>query len=133
MLTGASATVVVRIFGPEIEQLQANAAAVKKALEGIEGTTDIQLQSQVLVPQVEVQFQPDLAAPYGLTPGDVRRAVDDARAGHEGRRVLRPAARVRRGRPRRAGAATRARRPIRALRDPRAGRHGRAAWAPSPT
>ena len=75
VLTGASATVVVRIFGPEIEQLQAHAAAVKKALEGIEGTTDIQVQSQVLVPQIEVQFQPDLAAPYGLTPGDVRRAV----------------------------------------------------------
>ena len=75
VLTGASATVVVRIFGPEIEQLQSHAAEVKKTLEGVEGTTDIQVQSQVLVPQVEVQFQPDLAAPYGLTPGDVRRAV----------------------------------------------------------
>jgi Cu/Ag efflux pump CusA len=75
VLTGASATVVVRIFGPEVEQLQAHAATVKKALEGVPGATDIQVQSQVLVPQVEVQFQPDLAAPYGLTPGDVRRAV----------------------------------------------------------
>jgi Cu/Ag efflux pump CusA len=75
VLTGASATVVVRIFGPEIDKLQSNAAAVKKALEGVSGTTDIQLQSQVLVPQVEVQFQPDLAAPYGLAPGDIRRAV----------------------------------------------------------
>jgi len=75
VLTGASATVVVRIFGPEIDRLQGNAAAVKKALEGVAGTTDIQVQSQVLVPQVDVQFQPDLAAPYGLTPGDVRRAV----------------------------------------------------------
>ncbi len=75
VLTGASATVVVRIFGPEIEKLQSNAAAVKKALEGISGTTDIQLQSQVLVPQVEVQFQPNLAAPHGLAPGDIRRAV----------------------------------------------------------
>ena len=37
VLTGASATVVVRIFGPEIERLQANAAAVKKALEGVGG------------------------------------------------------------------------------------------------
>ena len=75
VLTGASATVVVRIFGPEVEQLQAHAATVKKALEGVDGTTDIQVQSQVLVPQIEVQFQPDLAAPYGLTPGDIRRAV----------------------------------------------------------
>jgi CzcA family heavy metal efflux pump len=75
VLTGASATVVVRIFGPEIERLQEHAASVKKALEGVAGATDIQLQSQVLVPQIEVQFQPELAAPSGLTPGDVRRAV----------------------------------------------------------
>ena len=75
VLTGASATVVVRIFGPEIEKLQSNAAAVKKALEDVQGAADIQVQSQVLVPQIAVQFQPDLAAPHGLTPGDVRRAV----------------------------------------------------------
>jgi CzcA family heavy metal efflux pump len=75
VLTGASATVVVRIFGPEIERLQSSAAAVKKALEGVEGTADIQVQSQILVPQIEVQFRPDLAAPYGLTPGDIRRSV----------------------------------------------------------
>ncbi len=75
VLTGASATVVVRIFGPDIERLQANAAQVKKALDGIPGAVDIQLQSQVLVPQIEVQFLPDFAATYGLTAGDVRRAV----------------------------------------------------------
>lgn len=75
VLTGASATVVVRIFGPDIYQLTSHAANVKKALDGVAGATDIQVQSQVLVPQIEVQFQPDLAAPYGLAPGDVRRAV----------------------------------------------------------
>ncbi|HQX83388.1 MAG TPA: efflux RND transporter permease subunit, partial [Vicinamibacterales bacterium] len=75
VLTGASATVVVRIFGPEIETLQSNAATIKQALDGIPGAVDVQVQSQVLVPQIEVQFLPELAAPYGLTAGDVRRAV----------------------------------------------------------
>jgi Cu/Ag efflux pump CusA len=33
------------------------------------------VQSQVLVPQIEVQFRPAVAGTYGLSPGDVRRAV----------------------------------------------------------
>ncbi len=75
VLTGASATVVVRIFGPEVETLQAHAGKVRAALADVEGVVDLQVQSTVLVPQVEVRFDPDRAAPHGLTPGDVRRAV----------------------------------------------------------
>ena len=75
VLTGASATVVVRIFGPGLEALQANAAKVRAALAEVPGVADLQVQAQALVPQVEVRFQPDRAARFGLAPGDVRRAV----------------------------------------------------------
>ncbi len=75
VLTGASATVVVRIFGPDIDVLQARAVDVKAALDGIDGVVDQQIQATVLVPQIEVTFDPDRAALYGLRPADVRRAV----------------------------------------------------------
>ncbi|MGE5837681.1 MAG: efflux RND transporter permease subunit [Acidobacteriota bacterium] len=75
VLTGASATVVVRVFGPEIEHLQAGAAKVKAALADVPGVVDLQVQSQVLVPQIEIRFRPDLAERFGLTPADVRRTV----------------------------------------------------------
>jgi Cu/Ag efflux pump CusA len=75
VLTGASATVVVRIFGPEVETLQADAGKVKAALADVAGVADLQVQSQVLVPQIEVRLHPDRAARVGLTPGDVRRSV----------------------------------------------------------
>jgi Cu/Ag efflux pump CusA len=75
VLTGASATIVVRIFGPEVEGLQTHAANVKTAISSVSGVTDLQVQSQVLVPQIEVRFLPDQAARFGVTPGDVRRAV----------------------------------------------------------
>jgi CzcA family heavy metal efflux pump len=75
VLTGASATVVVRIFGPDIEALQANAAKVRGALADVAGVVDLQVQSLVYVPQVDVEYQPHRAAPFGVTPADVREAV----------------------------------------------------------
>jgi Cu/Ag efflux pump CusA len=75
VLTGASATVVVRIFGPDIDALLGNASKVRTALSDVQGVADLQVQSVVRVPQIDVRFQPDRAALHGLTPADVRGAV----------------------------------------------------------
>ena len=42
---------------------------------GCQGVADLTVQAQVLVPKVEVRFDPDRAAAFGLTPGDVRRVA----------------------------------------------------------
>jgi len=75
VLTGASATVVVRMFGPDIPTLQQHAASVRDAVDSVAGVTDLQVQALVQVPQIEVRFKAEQAAQYALTPGDVRRAV----------------------------------------------------------
>jgi CzcA family heavy metal efflux pump len=75
VLTGASATVVVRVYGPELEPLRAQAQEVRKALAGVGGVVDLTVQAQVVVPQIEVRFDPERAAVLGLTPGQVRRAA----------------------------------------------------------
>jgi CzcA family heavy metal efflux pump len=75
VLTGASATVVVRIFGPSVDELRTKAASVRAALADIEGVADLQVQSQVLVPRIEVRVDPARAARFGVTPRDVRQAV----------------------------------------------------------
>lgn len=75
VLTGTSATIVVRVYGPNLEGLRAKAAEVGKAISGLEGVTDLKVEPQVLVPQVEVEFRHDAALRMGLTPGDVRRAA----------------------------------------------------------
>ena len=75
VLTGASATVVVRVYGPDLEQLQAQAQDVSAAIAGVEGVVDLTVQAQVLIPQIEVRFRPERAAMFGLTPGDVRRTA----------------------------------------------------------
>jgi Cu/Ag efflux pump CusA len=75
VLTGASATLVVRIYGENLEVLRRQAEDVRAAIADIEGVVDLKVQPQILVPQVEVQFRPEAAARFGLTPGEVRRAA----------------------------------------------------------
>ncbi len=76
VLTGAGATVVVRIFGPDLDVLRAKAQEVKSAMEKVDGATNLKVEAQVLVPrELEIRVRPDAAARVGLTPGDVRRAA----------------------------------------------------------
>jgi len=73
VLTGASATLVVRIYGPEQAELRAVAARVRDAVGGIAGVADLKVESQVLVPQIRIRPRPADLARLGLTSGEVRR------------------------------------------------------------
>jgi CzcA family heavy metal efflux pump len=75
VLTGASATIVVRIFGPNLDELQRLARDVEHTIGGVDGVVDLHVQQQILVPEIEVRFRPDAARRFGLTSGAVQRAV----------------------------------------------------------
>ncbi len=75
VLTGASASVVVRIYGPDIAVLRAKAKEVSAAIESVPGVVNLKVEPQVEVPQVEVKFLPEAAERFGLTAGQVRRAA----------------------------------------------------------
>lgn len=75
VLTGASATVVVRIYGPDIAVLREKAAQVGKAISGVEGVADLKVEPQIVVPQIAIEIRPETAAMFGLTAADVRRTA----------------------------------------------------------
>ncbi|MDX2033571.1 MAG: efflux RND transporter permease subunit [Blastocatellia bacterium] len=75
VLTGAGASIVVRIYGPDLDLLRAKAAEVGRTLGGVSGVTNLKVEPQVLVPQLEVKLKPEAAFRFGLNPGDVRRAA----------------------------------------------------------
>jgi Cu/Ag efflux pump CusA len=75
VLTGGHETIVVRIFGPELDLLRRKAEEVKQALAGIVGLVDLHVELQADVPQVEVKVDLAAAERHGLKPGDVRRAA----------------------------------------------------------
>jgi CzcA family heavy metal efflux pump len=81
VLTGTDRPIVVRLFGPKRDSLRVHAEVVRKALAGIEGIADLQVEGQVEEPQVEIQVNLAAAEPFGLKPGDIRRQAATVFAG----------------------------------------------------
>jgi len=75
VLTGSSDTVVIRIYGQDLEVLREKADEVRASLEGIEGIVDLKRELHMETPQVEIEVDLAKAQQYGLKPGDVRRAA----------------------------------------------------------
>lgn len=75
VLTGAGASIVVRVFGPDLAVLRAKAKEIEAAMSEVPGVTNLKVEPQVLVPQIEVRPRPDDAAKFGLTPGHIRRVT----------------------------------------------------------
>jgi Cu/Ag efflux pump CusA len=75
VLTGASATIVVRIFGPDLAILRKKAQEIGAVIEKVPGVTNLKVEPQVLVPQVAIRLRSEAAERFGLTPGQVRRAA----------------------------------------------------------
>jgi CzcA family heavy metal efflux pump len=76
VLTGTSASIVVRIYGSDLAVLQTKAKEVGDSLAHVHGVSDLKVQPMILVPQIEVKFRPEAAAQFGLSAGDVRRTIN---------------------------------------------------------
>jgi Cu/Ag efflux pump CusA len=83
VLTGSSDTLVVRIYGPDLEGLREKADEVRDALEGIDGIVDLKKELHMDTPQVQVEVDLAAAQLYGLKPGDIRRAASFLLQGEE--------------------------------------------------
>jgi CzcA family heavy metal efflux pump len=81
VLSGSGATVVMRLYGPDLASLRRKAQEVRQVIEGgegrepVSGVTDLRVEAQVLVPQIELVLDPHRSAAVGLTPGAVTDAV----------------------------------------------------------
>ncbi len=91
VLTGASESVVVRIYGQELDVLRREAEKVRANLESVDGLTDLHVELQEEVPQVEVTVNLAVARRHGLKPGDVRRAAAALLNGIEVNDIWKPA------------------------------------------
>ncbi|ADM10861.1 Acriflavin resistance protein [Parvularcula bermudensis HTCC2503] len=81
VLTGTSASIVVRISGPDLDTLISKAAEVEEHLAQIDGAADVHAQHLTYVPEIEVEYRPDAGAALGITPADVRRATSTLLSG----------------------------------------------------
>ncbi len=88
LLSGVRAQVAVKIFGDDLDTLRALADQTKAAMNGIEGVADLQVEQQVLVPQLHIAVRRAAAARLGFTPAALTEAMETATKGKVVSQVL---------------------------------------------
>ena len=83
VLTGTSEAIVVRIYGPDLDVLYAQADEIAKEMQGIPGLIDAHADLAEGIPQTEVEVDLAAAQAHGLKPGDVRRQASTLVASEE--------------------------------------------------
>jgi len=77
-ISGETASVVVSIFGDDLDVLDQQAEAVRHTLAGIRGAVDVQIASPPGVPQMIVRLRHDRLTQLGFRPVDVLEAIQTA-------------------------------------------------------
>ncbi|MFT3764089.1 MAG: efflux RND transporter permease subunit [Minicystis sp.] len=75
VLSGGSGSIVVRIQGHELDLLRDEADRVARELKTIAGATNVKVEPQVLVPQIDVRLRPAALARAGVSAADVGRVL----------------------------------------------------------
>ncbi len=83
VLTGTSESIVVRIYGPDLEKLREKADEIQHRIADVDGVIDAHASLQTDLPHILVE--PDLVASrrLGITPGDIRRQASTLIASEE--------------------------------------------------
>ncbi|WP_315787812.1 efflux RND transporter permease subunit [Fischerella sp. JS2] len=88
VLSGVRSAIAIKIFGPDLEELRRLGSQVQAAVSNIPGLVDLQLEPQVPIKQLQIQFNREAAARYGLTVGNLSEIVETAFNGRVVSQVL---------------------------------------------
>jgi CzcA family heavy metal efflux pump len=75
VLSGIRAEIAIKIYGPDLEKLRTLGDQARDAISDVPGVVDLQLEQQIDVPSVHLQFRPDDAARYGISVADFAQVV----------------------------------------------------------
>ena len=71
MLSGVRSQIAIKIFGDDLDVLRGQADTLRERLAGVAGIADLQVEKQVLAPQIKVRVDYAAAAQYGLSGSHV--------------------------------------------------------------
>ena len=71
MLSGVRSQIAIKIFGEDLDALRGQADALRAKLATIPGIADLQIEKQVLAPQIKVRVDYAAAAQYGVSAPQV--------------------------------------------------------------
>ncbi|WP_281245930.1 efflux RND transporter permease subunit [Oceanisphaera psychrotolerans] len=76
LLSGVRAQIAIKIFGDDLDTLRGQAASLREQLLLIPGLTDLQIEKQVLIPQIKIRLDYTKAALYGISPGQLLSSLE---------------------------------------------------------
>ena len=88
LLSGVSAQVALKLFGPDLDTLRQKAEEIRAVISEIDGAADLQVEQQVQVEQLQIQVKRLEAARHGLRVEDVTHFAETAFKGETVSQVI---------------------------------------------
>ncbi|MBX9683190.1 MAG: CusA/CzcA family heavy metal efflux RND transporter [Hyphomicrobium sp.] len=76
LLSGVRAEIALKVYGDDLDSLRSLAETLRGKLTKVPGLVDLQLEKQVLIPQLEIRVDPDRAALFGVTSAAITEALE---------------------------------------------------------
>jgi len=76
LLSGVRAQVAVKVYGPDLTELRSSANQISKNIQSIPGVVDVQIERQVMVPQLLIKVNREALHRYGLQAGKVAQDLE---------------------------------------------------------
>lgn len=76
LLSGVRAQVAIKLFGDNLMDLRAHANEIAAFIKPIEGVVDVQVERQVMVPQLLIKVNREALQRYGLQAGKVAKDLE---------------------------------------------------------
>jgi cobalt-zinc-cadmium resistance protein CzcA len=83
LMTGSKQDVAIKIFGDDLNRLASEAAQVEKLIMTINGVQDINVEKVTGLAQIQITYNRDRLAQYGLSVDDVNKVLRAAFAGSQ--------------------------------------------------
>ena len=77
LLSGVRAQIALKIYGDDLDTLRSLAADLQTRLSRVPGVADLQIEKQVLIPQIKIHIDYGQAARLGVAPGALLRSLQD--------------------------------------------------------
>ena len=88
MLSGVKAQIAIKLFGDDLDLLRREAERIEAAITDVDGVRGLQVEQQVVIPQLRIEADGEKLRAFGLRRSDVNEFVETAMQGEVVSQVL---------------------------------------------